>query len=371
MKKDAHARTLIAAGIGAAISVMLSTPALAEGPKRLDVASTFSTQNFLGEGAVHLSKELETATSGAVSLRVHEPGDLVPPFEVFNAVSSGAIQAGWAWPGYWAGTVPITNLYGGLPFGPSPEAFMSWMWAGEGLELLQKAYDSYNVKVLPCLIYPQETGGWYNQEINSPEDFKGLSMRISGLGAKVLNKLGASTQLVPGNEIYLALERGRVDAIEFSAPIVDASMGFEEIAKYYYFPGWHQGANWNNLLINKDVWNQYSDERKAQFETACRSNVQWAMSVAPPEQVRVIHQIEEKGVQVRRFPDEVITALQDAWVEVRQDEMQKNPDFKEAYQSLMEHVKLIDEWYELQALPAPKPIQGENQPTPVKGEGDN
>ncbi|MHB0777250.1 TRAP transporter substrate-binding protein [Halomonas sp. WWR20] len=359
MPSHLHTHTLLNASIGAVLAAALSVPALAEGPKQLNVASTFSTQNFLGQGAVHLSKELEAATGGEVSLRVHEPGDLVPPFEVFNAVSSGAIEAGWAWPGYWAGTVPITNLYGGLPFGPSPEAFMSWIWAGEGTELLQKAYDPYGVKVLPCFISPQETGGWYNKEINTPEDFQGLSMRISGLGAKVLNKLGASTQLVPGNEIYLALERGRVDAIEFSAPIVDSAMGFEEIAQYYYFPGWHQGANWNNLLINKDVWDQYSDKRKAQFETACRANVQWALSVGPPEQTRVIRQFKEKGVQVKRFPDEVINALQNAWVEVRQEEMKNAPAFAEAYKSLMDHTALIDEWYELQAMPAPKPVQGE------------
>jgi len=363
-------RSLLASAIALAGAAVLTAPAHAEGPKRLDVASTFSTQNFLGAGAEHLSKELETATGGAVSLRVHEPGDLVPPFEVFNSVSSGAVQAGWDWIGYWAGTVPITNLYGALPFGPSPEAFMSWMWAGEGTELLQKAYDPYGVKVLPCFISPQETGGWYNKEIKSPEDFKGLSMRISGLGAKVLNKLGASTQLVPGNEIYLALERGRVDATEFSVPQVDAAMGFDEVAKYYYFPGWHQSASWFSLLINQQVWDQYSDERKAQFETACRSTLQWAMAEAPPARVRAIHKLEEKGVQVKRFPDSVIQALQDAWVEVRQEEMQQNPAFAEAYKSLMKHVRLIDEWYKLQALPAPEPVKDTDSDGTSGSEGD-
>ena len=350
-------RTLLAAGIAAAMTAGVTLPAMADGPKRLDVASTFSTKNFLGAGAEHLSEELQTATGGAVSLRVHEPGDLVPAFEVFNSVSSGAIQAGWDWMGYWAGTVPITNLYGALPFGPSPEAFMSWMWSGEGTELLQTEYDKYGVKVLPCFISPQETGGWYNKEINSPSDFDGLSMRISGLGAKVLNRLGASTQLVPGGEIYLALERGRVDATEFSVPQVDAAMGFDEVAKYYYFPGWHQSASWFSLLINQAVWDEYSDERKAQFETACRATLQWAMAEAPPEQVRTIHELEEKGVEVRRFPDEVLDALQQSWVEVRREEMENNPAFAKAYRSLMEHAGLIDEWYELQAMPPIIPLE--------------
>nr|WP_297460903.1 TRAP transporter substrate-binding protein [uncultured Halomonas sp.] len=356
MPSPVFARSLIAVAIGAVATVALTTPALAEGPAKLNTASVFSTQNFLGAGAVRLSEELQKATGGAVSLEVHEPGDLVPPFEVFNSVSSGAIQAGWDWIGYWAGTVPITNLYGALPFGPSPEAFMSWMWAGEGTELLQKAYDPYGVKVLPCFISPQETGGWYNKEINTPEDFEGLSMRISGLGARVLNKLGASTQLIPGGEIYLSLERGRIDATEFSIPQVDAAMGFDEIAKYYYFPGWHQSASWFSLIVNQDVWDEYSDERKAQFETACRATLQWSMAAAPPQQVRTIREIEESGVTVKRFPDPVIEALQNAWVEVRKEEMANNPAFKEAYESLMEHVGLIEAWYELQELPAPMPV---------------
>ncbi|WP_336366348.1 TRAP transporter substrate-binding protein [Marinobacter sp. C2H3] len=332
-------------------ALALSTSIQAAGPGKLDVASTFNRNIFIGEGAVRFAKELETVTDGKVKLDVHDPGDLVPAFEVFNSVSSGAIPAGWDWIGYWAGTVPVTNLYGALPFGPTPEAFMSWMWAGDGTKILQSAYDQYNVKVLPCFISPQETGGWYNKEINSIEDFKGLRMRISGLGAKVLNKFGASTQLIPGGEIYLALERGRIDATEFSVPQVDQLMGFDEIAKYYYFPGWHQSASWFSFLINKDVWNQYDDATKAKFETACRATLQWSMAEAPAEQMRVVHKLEAKGVQVKRFPDSVLKELHKGWDEVREEEMKNNPLFKQAYESLMEHTKLVNDWYQLQAIP--------------------
>lgn len=337
----------------AMVPLLLSTSAVswADGPRKLDVASTFGTQNFLGAGAVHLSETLETASSGQIKLKVHEPGDLVPPFEVFNAVSTGAVDAGWDWMGYWAGTVPVTNLYGALPFGPSPEAFMSWMWAGEGLDIIQGAYDPYNIKVLPCLLSPQETGGWYNKEINTLEDFKGLRMRISGLGAKVLNKLGASTQLVPGNEIYLALERGRIDATEFSIPQVDQAMGFSEIAKYYYFPGWHQSASWFSLLINKDRWNAYSDQQKAQFEVACRATQQWALAEASARQMKIVEELKAQGIEVRRFPDPVLQGLKQTWAEVRQEEMQQHPLFKKAYESLMAHAQLVNDWYKLQETP--------------------
>lgn len=345
-------RPLIATGI-AAVLFTLTSPASAEGPSRIDVASTFGTQNFLGAGAVHLSQEIEKATGGAVTLRIHEPGDLVPPFEVFNSVATGAVDAGWDTVGYWAGTIPVTSVYGQLPFGPTPEASASWVWAGDGLELLQQAYDPYGVKVLPCFISPQETGGWYNREINSPQDYQGLSMRISGLGAKVLARLGASTQLVPGNETYLALERGRVDAIEFSVPQVDQSMGFEEIADYYYFPGWHQSAPWFSLTINQSIWDQYSEERQAQIETACLATLQWSMNEAVPAQMEALEALKAKGVEVRRLPDSVLDALQQAWVEVRNEEAAGNPEWKAAYVSLMNHAALFDAWYDLQALPDP------------------
>lgn len=348
MSRNFGMTTLLAAGFTA---LTLSSAIHAAGPAKLDVASTFNTNIFIGEGALRFAEELNTVTDGKVELDVHNPGDLVPAFEVFNSVSSGAIPAGWDWIGYWAGTVPVTNLYGALPFGPTPEAFASWMWSGEGTELLQSAYDQYNVKVLPCFISPQETGGWYNKEINSIKDFDGLRIRISGLGAKVLNKYGASTQLIPGGEIYLALERGRIDATEFSVPQVDQLMGFEEITKYYYFPGWHQSASWFSFIINQDVWNEYDDATKAKFETACRATLQWSMAEAPPEQMRVIAKLKEKGVEVKRFPDEVVSELRTGWNEVRDEEMKNDPMFKKAYESLMEHTKLVDDWYELQAIP--------------------
>ncbi|WP_435101708.1 TRAP transporter substrate-binding protein [Arhodomonas sp. AD133] len=344
-------RTLAGVTGALAMTTVFAATATAQGPERLDVASTFSTNNFLGAGATHFGDELATVTDGEVNLRVHEPGDLVPAFEVFNAVSTGAVQAGWDWIGYWAGTVPVTNLYGALPFGPKPEAFASWMWSGEGLSLLQDAYDQYNVKVLPCFISPAETGGWYNQEIDSADDFDGLRMRISGLGAKVLNRLGASTQLIPGGEIYLALERGRIDATEFSVPQVDQAMGFSEVADHYYFPGWHQSASWFSFIINKDVWDQYDEATKARFESACRSTLQWSMAEAAAEQVRVINKLEAEGVNVQRFPEPVLKTLYATWQEVLAEEKKNNPRFAEAYDSLAEHADLVREWYELQEVP--------------------
>jgi TRAP-type mannitol/chloroaromatic compound transport system substrate-binding protein len=317
----------------------------------IDVASTFPKDMvFLGEGLLNAAKLVNEVSGGQLTLKVHGVGELVPMMEVFGAVSSGAVAAGWDWIGYWGGTVPVTALMGAMPFGPNPEVFLAWMMNGGGREILQKAYDKFNIQVLPCHITAPEAGGWFNKEINTPEDFKGLKMRISGLGGKVLNNLGASTQLIPGGEIFLALERGRIDATEFSLPIIDRQLGFQNIAKYYYFPGWHQPASWNSLLINKGVWNKLTDLQKNQLEVACMANIVYTLSIAPAAQVAVIEEFKQKGIDVRRFPPAVMKALQEESRKVLEQEAAADPIFKEAYESLVNYMMNVNQWHDIQRL---------------------
>jgi len=338
--------------VAAATTLLFSAqPEMALAAKTIDVASTFpKNMVFLGEGAETLSAYLSDISNGELILKVHGAGDLVPALEVFNAVSSGAVPAGWDWVGYWAGTVPVSGLMGAMPFGPTPEVFLGWMWKGGGREILQKAYDPYDVEVFPCQLTAPESGGWFNKEINTPADFEGLKMRISGLGGKVLNNLGASTQLIPGGEIYVALERGRIDATEFSLPIIDKSLGFQNVTKYYYFPGWHQPSSWNSLLINKDVYNSFTDLQKKQLETACMANVLHTMAIAPAAQVPVLEELTKQGIEVRRFPPAVLDALRIESAKVLAQEAQSDPIFKEAYDSLQKYMKSVDQWHSIQSL---------------------
>lgn len=337
----------------AATALLFSAqPESAFASKTIDVASTFPKNlTFLGEGAENLSKLLSDVSDGELNLKVYGAGELVPALEVFNAVSTGAVPAGWDWIGYWAGTVPVTGLMGAMPFGPDPEVFLGWMWEGGGREILQKAYDPFNVEVFPCHLTAPEPGGWFNKEINTPADFEGLKMRISGLGGKVLNNLGASTQLIPGGEIYVALERGRIEATEFSLPVIDKSLGFADIAKYYYFPGWHQPASWNSLLINKDVYNEFTDLEKKQLEVACMANIVWTMSVAPAAQVPALEEFQKAGIEVKRFPPEVLAALEVESANVLAQEAESDPIFKEAYESLLNYMETVDQWHGIQSLP--------------------
>jgi TRAP-type mannitol/chloroaromatic compound transport system substrate-binding protein len=337
----------------AAATALLFTaqPEPAFASKTIDVASTFpKNMVFLGEGAENLSKLLSEVSDGKFNLKVYGAGELVPPLEVFNAVSTGAVQAGWDWIGYWGGTVPVTGLMGAMPFGPTPEVFLGWMWEGGGREILQKAYDPFNVQVFPCHLTAPEPGGWFNKEINSIDDFKGLKMRISGLGGKVLNNLGASTQLIAGGEIFVALERGRIEATEFSLPIIDQSLGFQNVAKYYYFPGWHQPSSWNSLIMNKDVYNKLSDLEKEQLEVACKANVVYTMSVAPAAQIPVLEKFKAAGTDVRRFPPQVLQALKAESAKVLAAEAKNDPLFKEAYESLLNYMNSVNQWHNLQSL---------------------
>lgn len=330
----------------ATVCLLMNSAAVAE---KIDVASTFATSNLLGEMGVKFADNVRVATGGDVTMRLHEPGDLVPTLEVFDAVASGAIDAGWDWMGYWSSVVPVAQFYGGLPFGPTSEVSASWMWNGGGVEIIQREYAKHNVMVLPCFIEPQETAGWYRQEITGPESFDGMKIRISGLGAKVLTKLGASTQLVPGSETYLALERGRVDAADFAIPTVDEALGFYQIAKYNYFPGWHQSASWFSFIINKDKWDGYSEERKAQFELACQATIQYSMNRLAAEQSDVMERMSEKGAVTKRLPESAMIRLREAWDDVLQEELQ-DAVVREMYESLQAHQAKIRSWNTLQSF---------------------
>ncbi|MEX1303715.1 MAG: TRAP transporter substrate-binding protein [Rhodovibrionaceae bacterium] len=342
---------MMAAGLALGL---VAQPALAA-PQEIDVALTFPKDLvYFGDGAKHMAGMLEVISDGDIKLNIHGAGDLVPALEVFNSVSSGAIPAGWDYIGYWAGIVPVSGLVGAMPFGPSPQVLLGWMLDGGGLEIIQRAYDEYNIKLLPCHLTAPEAGGWFNKEINTPEDLNGLKMRISGLGGKVLNKLGASTQLIPAGEIYVALERGRIDATEFSLPVIDKQLGFASVAKYYYFPGWHQPSTWNSMIINKDVWSSFDTRQQEMIWTACMATVTWSVQVAQGRQADILEGFEAEGVEVRRFPDSVLDALRTASTEVLEEEAASDPYFQEAYESLKSYIAKAGRYEALQYIPAAK-----------------
>ncbi|WP_417600188.1 TRAP transporter substrate-binding protein [Pararhodobacter oceanensis] len=322
-------------------------------------AQTFDLQSVFGLNVPSIgpsptlwAERVNEMTDGAVTINVHGAGDFVPGFEVFGAVSSGALQMGFDWIGYWAQQIPVANLVGSMPFGPTPDIALGWMFEGGGLEIIQRAYDPFNVKVLPCHLVGAEAGGWFNREINSVDDLQGLNMRIAGLGGMAMARLGANTQLVPAGEIYLSLETGRIDAAEFSAPQLDVGFGFQRVTDYYYFPGWHQPSSWDSIIINMDVWNGLDERTQNVMTEACMANITYNLGDQVNEQAAAIATIREGGTDVRRFPDEVLIALRDAADEVLDEQAEQDPIFAEALASLRAYMDSVGEWSTLQALPA-------------------
>lgn len=306
---------------------------------------------FLADSAKIMDETLRNMTGGEVGLNLFGSGELVPAGEILESVSTGAIPAGWSFLGQWGGKVPVAQI-GATPFGAGPGELAAWLHVGGGLEIIQRGFDDLNIKVLACHITSPEPGGWFNKEITSVEDFTGLRMRMGGVGARILNEFGASAQFLPASEIYLALERGRIDASEFSLPIIDKDLGFNQIAKFYYYPGWHQPGSVDVLMINMDVWNGMSDQERAMYEAACQVSMAWTLNYAPSAQTPQIEEFEAGGTVVKRFPDEVLLQLRAATDRVLGEEAEKDPIYGEAYRSMKDFVASSKRWTSLQSLPA-------------------
>ncbi|MGD8757042.1 MAG: TRAP transporter substrate-binding protein, partial [Desulfobacterales bacterium] len=210
----------------------------------------------LGTTIIWMSERIELLSNNTLKIKIYEPGKLVPPFDMLDAVSAGKVNACYGVSGYWQGKFPAASFFTAVPFGPEATEYLAWIYYGNGMKLWQQMYDEggMNVKALLCGVLPPETSGWYIKEMKSIEDFKGLPIRFFGHGGKALQKLGASVTQIPGGEIFAALEKRAIEASEFSMPAIDTKLGFYKIAKYNYFPGWHQQATLFELLINKKVW---------------------------------------------------------------------------------------------------------------------
>ena len=321
------------------------TAAAAPSSVSMKMASSFpSSMVQIGSMGVHLSKSIEQISGGSFEVKFFEPGALVPALEIFDAVSTRAIDAGWTASGYWAGKIPALQFFTAVPFGPSTGEYMAWLYFGGGIEIYDSLYAKYNIKGFPCGAVAPEASGWFREEINTPEDLKGLKMRFFGLGAKVMEKLGVSTQLIAGGDIYPALELGTIDATEFSMPAIDLELGFYQIAKHYYFPGWHQQST-IEMIINMDRWNSLSDQRQAQIRVACGENFRMSIAEGEAIQFDALKELENHGVTAHRWSDEMMSTFSGAWDDVVEEEAAADPDFARVWESLRSFREKYDELY--------------------------
>ncbi|MGH1484829.1 MAG: TRAP transporter substrate-binding protein [Cellvibrionaceae bacterium] len=290
----------------------------------------------LGSVAKYVADNAGVLSGGTVKIKLYEPKKLVGSAEILDAVSSGKVQAGYATPGNWGGKMPAARLFSAVPFGPEAPEYLAWFMYGNGAKLHQELYDKsgYNVKTQVCGVIAPETSGWFKKEIKTVADLKGLKMRFFGLGAEVMEKLGVSTVGLPGGEIFPALEKGAIDATEFSMPAIDKRIGVSKIAKYNYYPGWHQQATVFELMVNKDTWKKMSKTQQAVITQLCRAATLDALALGEAIQAPVMRENAANGVKNMYWSDEMLSTFKTTWEEVVEEQKAKDADFAKIWADL-------------------------------------
>ena len=286
-----------------------------------------TTMPVLGDNPIYVTESLRAASGGAVDIRLFEPGEVVPAFGISEAVRDGKIEAGYTWLGYDQGRIPSAALLAAVPFGMEPWEYAAWWFDAGGEAVSQALYARHNTHIIFCGLTGPETAGWFREPITSLADVEGLKIRFAGIGGKVIERLGASVTMLPGGEIFQALEKGAIDATEYALPIVDQALGFNRVASYNYYPGWHQPSTASHMVVNMDVWNRTSAADQALIETTCTAGVLRNLARSEALQGEVIAGFPGIGVRAETLPDDLLRELERVTASVLEEEARRDPDF--------------------------------------------
>ncbi|MCF6310368.1 MAG: TRAP transporter substrate-binding protein DctP [Sulfurimonas sp.] len=298
---------------------------------------------IMGTGVEKFAQRVKDISRGSLEIKLYPKNVLVPALAVFDAASSGQIDAFHSGPYYWKGKNSAFSLYSGLPFGFTAEEINSWMLFGGGLELWREQYAKYNLHPFMGGNTNIQMGGWFAKLINSLDDMQGLKMRIPGLGGEVFAKMGVNPVLLPAGEIYTSLERGVIDATEWVGPALDIKMGFYKVAPYYY-SGWHEPGSILELTFNKQFWNKLAFEHKSMIEVASsemNSNMGYEFHA---ENIKALQKLKELDISIYQFPKDVTQAGKKALDDVVSELSEKNSDFEKVYDSIHKYLNLSKEW---------------------------
>ena len=264
---------------------------------------------ILHDAAVLLAKRVASMSAGQLSIKVYGAGELIPAFECFEAVSLGtaAISSGASY--YWAGKIPSASFFSSLPFGLNAQGMNAWLLQGGGLELWREAYAPFNITPFVGGNTGVQMAGWFNRELNDLASLRGLKMRIPGLGGQVFEAAGGTSMLSPGSELYTNLERGVIDATEWIGPYHDYLMGFHEVAKYYYGPGWHEPGTVLEFMVHSPTLAALPANLQAILTTAIASVNDWTLQAFEAKNGEYIAKIKAHGTDLRSLPSALIEQL--------------------------------------------------------------
>lgn len=354
-------RELIGALAGAAAATTLSACGKSEeGAKAVPAVAVSKTiewkmvttwpKNFpgLGTGANRLAELIGQLSGGRLKVKVYGAGELVGAFEVFDAVSRGTAEMGHGGAYYWKGKIPAVPFFSAVPFGFTPDEINAWFYQADGVKLWQEAYRPFGLIPFPAGNTGPQMGGWFNREIHSIEDIKGLKMRIPGFGGEVLKRAGGIPVTLPGGELFQAMQSGAIDATEWVGPYNDLAFGFYKVAKYYYTPGWHEPGSALEAIVNAKAFEALPKDLQAIVEHACRVvNLEMLAEYTARNEQALQTLVEKHHVQLRTFPDDVLRRFRALTAEVIADVTTRDPMAAKVWASQKAFLEQVSKWTRL------------------------
>jgi TRAP-type mannitol/chloroaromatic compound transport system substrate-binding protein len=352
MKVDRRAVLTSGAVLGAST---LAAPAIAQDRREWRMVTTWpKNAPGVGVNAQRLAEKIGQMSDGRLTVRLYAAGELVPAFEALGAVQQGNAELAHSASFFWLGKSDALNYFGSMPFGLMASEIMGWLYFGGGLELWREAMAEFDIKPFFAGSSGISAGGWFRKEINSLDDVKGLKMRIAGLGAEVMERLGATPVLTPPAEVFPAMAAGTVDAAEFIGPWNDQAFGLYRVAKYYYQPGWHEVGPTAELLVNSSAWESLPADLRAILEAAATASaMEYHADYAFNNVMTLQPLVEEHDVELRLFPDDVIEALGRTSREVLAELGERTPLTRKihgSYTAFLERANVYSQWFDLPML---------------------
>ncbi|BBO19753.1 MAG: ABC transporter substrate-binding protein [Candidatus Desulfobacillus denitrificans] len=335
------------AGLAGILAAGVAPAAYAQGANiRWRLASSFpkALDTIFGAADV-FSKKLKEMSGGKFEISVHAGGELMPPFGVVDGVQQGTVECAHTAPYYFYGKDPTFSLNCAIPFGLNSRQMTAWMYEGNGLKLFREFYKSYNIVNFPMGNTGAQMGGWFRKPIKSVKDMKGLKMRISNLAGEVAARLGVVPQSLPGGELYQALEKGTIDAVEWVGPYDDQKLGFYKVAKNYVYPAWWEGGPELELYVNSKAWESLSPEYKAMLECAAATAHTDMLAKYDAKNPRALKELVASGVKLQRMPKDAMDAAWKAAQEVYADLSAKNANWKKIYDDQIAFRREQNQWF--------------------------
>jgi len=334
------------AGIAGVLAAGAAPAVHAQATIRWRLASSFPKALDTIYGAADVfAKKVGEMSGGKFTVSVHPGGELMPAFGVVDGVQQGTVEAAHTAPYYFFGKDDTFAMGTAIPFGLNSRQLTAWYYDGNGLKLFREFYDKYNIVNFPGGNTGAQMGGWYRKEIKSAADIKGMKMRIGGFAGKVLTRMGGVPQNIPGGEIYQALEKGTIDATEWVGPYDDEKLGFQKVAKNYYYPGWWEGGAQLDFYINKAAFNGLSSEYKAIVECAASHAHTTMQAMYDARNPAALKRLVAGGAKVQAFPKSVMDSAYKEAMALYAELNDTNPAWKKIYADYSAFRKEQNLWF--------------------------